>query len=249
MLAKVVKKNSTVNLTAFKLPELGGSENDRRDSGQFVFPQPLEFDNQNPPANQGFFEEKDEGHVPTEEEILGAARQEAEKIIAQAEKDREMIQQAAKEKGLQFAQKKIEEEVAAQVTEMRQRVTETIEKISGLQSEITAGAEKQLVELALEIAKKIVGREVTIDREIALTLVRVSLSRLQNRAVAKVHLHPDDFAFIQTHREKLDFHGSLELIEDRSVSVGGCLVHTETGDIDARIESQFEEIAHGLLGN
>ena len=104
------------------------------------------------------------------------------------------------------------------------------------------------VELALEIAKKVVGREVSLDREIALTLVKVSLKRLNSRAAAQVHLSPDDFAFVDAHREKLDFHGSLEIIEDRSVSPGGCLVRTDTGDIDARIESQFDEISHGLIG-
>ena len=120
-------------------------------------------------------------------------------------------------------------------------------KIVGLQAKSQTAVGNELVELALDIAKKIVGREVTIDREIALTLVKVSLEKLHNRARAQVHLHPEDFAYVESHREKLDFHGSLEIIEDRSISVGGCLIHTETGDIDARIESQFDEIAHGLL--
>jgi flagellar assembly protein FliH len=149
---------------------------------------------------------------------------------------------------MQFAQNKIDSEVSAQMNQMREQLTQTIEQVAGLQAEITAGAEIQLVELALEIAKKIVGREVSIDREIALTLVKVSLKRLNVRASAQVHLNPDDFAFVQAHREKLDFHGSIEIMEDRSVSVGGCLIRTETGDIDARIESQFDEVAHGLLG-
>jgi len=88
---------------------------------------------------------------------------------------------------------------------------------------------------------------VTIDREIALTLVKVSLGKLHNRSIAEVHLNPEDYAFVQAHLEKLDFRGSLELVEDRSISVGGCLIHTETGEIDARIKSQFDEIAYGLL--
>ena len=100
----------------------------------------------------------------------------------------------------------------------------------------------------LQVADSVGDREVTIDREIAFTLVKVSLGKLHDRAVAEVHLSPEDFTYVQAHREKLDFRGSLDLVEDRSISVGGCLIHTESGDIDARIESQFEEIAHGLMG-
>lgn len=243
--AKVVKKHAAERFTSFAIPEIGQSHNSFETNSGFTFP---ELNKLEP------IEEKveivKERKIPafTEEDILREAREEAARIIAQAEKDKEMIEQAAKEKGLQFAQGKIDAEVAAQVNQMREELYRTIEQIAGLNAEITAGAEVQLVELSLEIAKKIVGREVSIDREIALTLVKVSLKRLNNRATAQVHLSPDDFAFVQTHREKLDFHGSLEIIEDRSISVGGCLIRTETGDIDARIESQFDEISHGLLG-
>ncbi len=243
--AKVVKKHAAERFRSFTIPEIGQGHNSSETKSGFTFPEL---------NNLELIEEKVEIvrerkiQAFTEEDILREARDEAARIIAQAEKDKEMIEQAAKEKGLQFAQGKIDAEVVLRVNQMRDELSLTIEKIAGLNAEITAGAEEQLVELALEIAKKIVQREVSIDREIALTLVKVSLKRLNNRATAQVHLSSDDFAFVQSHREKLDFHGSLEIIEDRSISVGGCLIRTETGDIDARIESQFEEIAHGLLG-
>lgn len=246
MLAKVVKRESAGNFASFSLPEVGAVYPKIEAASSFSFP----VLNELPPVNAAeTFEDADgAGSAATAEDILQAAREEAARIIAQAENDREMIEQAAFEKGSQDVVKTIEAEVAAQVSQMRAQLAQTIEQISGLNAEITAGAETQLVELALEIAKKIVGREVTIDREIALTLVKVSLKRLNNRAAAEVHLNPEDYAFVESHREKLDFHGSLEIIEDRSISVGGCLIQTETGDIDARIESQFDEIAHGLLG-
>ena len=123
----------------------------------------------------------------------------------------------------------------------------TIAEVGSLGSEMAASVEHELLELAIQIAKKIVAREVTIDREIALTLVKVSLAKLHNRSIAEVHLNPEDYSFVKNHLDKLDFRGKIDLVEDKSISVGGCLIHTETGDIDARIESQFDEISHGLL--
>jgi flagellar assembly protein FliH len=245
MLAKVVKKHAAENFTSFSIPEIGADQSSFENNANFAFPN---LENLEPVEEIAEIIQEEVFSETTEDDILQNAREEAARILAQAEKDKETIEFAAREKGLQFAQNSIDTEVSAQVNQMRTEFTETIEKIAGLQAEITAGAEIQLVELALEIAKKLVLREISIDREIALTLVKVSLKRLNSRATAKVLLNPDDFAFVGSHREKLDFHGSLEIIEDRSISVGGCLIQTETGDIDARIESQFDEISHGLLG-
>ncbi len=243
-LAKVVKKQAALSFTTFSIPEIGEVYNPLENNSSFAFPNLETLE----PVEE--IQTIQENFLPqiTEEEIFQEAREEAARIIAQAEKDKEMIEQAAREKGMQFAQTKIDAKVATQISQMRDQFARTIEEIAGLKAEITADAETQLVELALEIAKKIIMREVSIDREIALTLVKVSLKRINSRATAQVHLNPDDFAFVQAHREKLDFHGSLEIVEDRSISVGGCLIRTETGDIDARIESQFDEISHGLLG-
>lgn len=186
---------------------------------------------------------------PDPEQILREAREEAARIIAQAEQDALVIAEAAEEKGRQNVREAIREEVSREVAEIRANLARAIDDLDSLQGEITGRVETELVEFALSIARKIVRREVTIDREVALTLVKVSLDKLQNRTLAQIHLHPDDLAYVRSRREQLGAHNSLELVEDPTISPGGCLVHTETGDIDARIESQFEEIAHGLLND
>ncbi len=245
MLAKVVKNNSVTGLTPFSIPELGVTNSDARNINQFMFPAVSDFE---PLEAVGEGEDATfTNHVPNIEEIIQNAQTEATRIIALAEENAANIAAAAQEKAVQEVQAQFDEKVAAGVAEIRQQLAETIEKISALSSEITNRTEGDLVKLALQIAKKVVAREVTIDREIALTLVKVSLGKLHNRSIAEVHLNPEDFVYVQAQREKIDFRGSLELVEDRSISVGGCLIHTETGDIDARIESQFDEIAHGLF--
>jgi flagellar assembly protein FliH len=246
-LARIVKKHAGFSFAPFAVPEIGEGKGLFEDDSTFTFPSFDLLDALEQPT-QSDGESVEDAADMSAEDIVAHAREEAAQIIERAEGDREAIEQAAREKGMQFAENAIEAEVEIQMKELRLQLTQTIEQIAGLNAEITAGAESELVELAIEIAQKIVAREVTIDREIALTLVKVSLKRLNSRTIARVHLNPEDFAFVQSHREKLDFHGSLEFVEDRSISGGGCLIRTDTGDIDARIESQFDEIAHGLLG-
>jgi len=226
MLAKVVKSAEVSNYIPFAIPEI-------TDGGSHAVNVP-DF----APARV----------MTTPDDVLQQARSEAARIIAQAEENAALMLQVAEDKAAHESGTKVEAEVSQQVAEIRSQLSATIQQISGLSNEITARAEADLIELALQIARKIVRREVTVDRDVALTLVKVSLGKLHDRSVAAVHLNPEDFTYVQAHREKLGFRGGLEIIEDPLVGIGGCLIHTETGDIDARIGSQFDEIAHGLLG-
>lgn len=229
MLAKVHKKENPTSFAPLSLPRFGdlGVGTNGHDEV---------------PHSDGY---GDDGSAAVE--ILRNAREEAARIIANARETSLGLSQAAEEKTEQEVEAEIESAVAERVADIRGRLTETIEHISALADDITSRAETELVQLALQIAKKIVRREAKIDREIAFTLVKVSLNKLHNRSIATVHLNPEDLAFVEAHREACEFRGSLELVGDASISVGGCLVHTETGDIDARIESQFDEVARGLF--
>ncbi|CAN5363138.1 hypothetical protein BH10ACI2_BH10ACI2_06530 [soil metagenome] len=246
MLAKVIKSGteSSVSLP-FSIPTIGAEKEPSYGLGEFVLPSVDAFEYQAGPIDTDWTAETT-GSL-TADDILQHARDEAARIIAQAEEHSAIIEQVAADKAEHAAQANLEAKIADRVAGLRTQLAETIAKVGQLSSQMTANVEQDLVELALQIAKKVVAREVTIDREIALTLVKVSLGKLHNRSVAEVHLNPEDIAYVKGHIDKLDFRGSLELVEDKSISVGGCLIHTETGDIDARIESQFDEISHGLL--
>lgn len=199
-----------------------------------------------PPASQE--PEVDSEAVVAAEEMIGQqARERAERIVAEAMAQADAIEREAQARGMAQAQTVIAAETAQAVEPLRQKLTQTLDELTRLRSSIALRAERDLVRLSLEIAKKIVHREVTIDHEIALTLARVALSRIHNRAVATIHLHPDDYNFVAMHQDKFDGNCSIELVEDRSIGRGGCLVSTEMGDVDARIENQFAEIESGLL--
>jgi flagellar assembly protein FliH len=255
MLAKVVKKETAENLIIpFSIPEVGIGRKDTEGVSPFVFSDISTAFSLRPLAEETEHDEIDEfdaerGQIvmPKVQEILQNARDEAEQIIAEAEEQSAIMAEAARDRLTSEIRQDLEAEMNLKVNEIREDFIATIQQVSSLSGQIIAQSETEMVKLALEIAKKIVGREVTIDREVALTLVKIALAKLHNRTFAKVLLNPEDFAYMQSHLEKADFHGSIELVEDRSISLGGCLIQTETGEIDARIESQFDEIAYGLL--
>ncbi len=214
-----------------------------------------------PPATQDNWRASAAAHAPARPAIqdLNAARTEAERVVADAQIEAERIltqaqtraadiEREARERGLSEARANIAQEVATAAEPLRQRFSQTLEELNALRSTIGARTEREMVRLALEIARKVVGREVTTDPEIVLTLTRVALSRLHTRAVATVRLNPEDYAFVAARREQLESLGSIEIVSDRAIGRGGCLIETEMGDIDARVEQQFAEIERGFFG-
>lgn len=173
---------------------------------------------------------------------------EAEPIIARARAMAVEIENDARQNSSRLIAAEVQNEITRTIDPWHEQLAETLVEINNLQAAITTRAERDLVRLAIEIAKKVVHREVTIDNEIVMTLARIGISRMQNRVAATIHLHPDDFAYVTTHRENLEAGHALELIEDRSIGRGGCLVQTEMGDVDTRIEQQFAEIERAFLG-
>ncbi len=189
------------------------------------------------------------GFSHAEEKRAGAdASPDVGHLISEAQARAEQIEREARERGLADARAKADAEIARLAEPLRQQLAQSIEEVASLHASMAERAERDLVKLAIEIAKKIVHRQVTVDSEVALTLARVALARIHNRAQAKVYLHPDDFVYVTKHLDRLPQGSSVELAEDRSISRGGCLIETEMGDIDARIEQQFAELERSFLG-
>lgn len=147
--------------------------------------------------------------------------------------------------GLEIAEKKLEA--------VMKRCAETILEIGKLKPALYLQAERDVVKLALEIAKKVVHREVQVDGEIIQTLVRVALSHVGSKAPVTIHLHPADHSFMLEQRAAAIPSGQSEqnliLLADKSIERGGCLIETECGDIDARIEEEFREVERAFFSS
>ncbi len=180
-------------------------------------------------------------------EILQHAHAEAGRIIAGAQATAAHIETEAHERGLEAGRTLAAAEVEVLAAPLREELTASLDALDNLRAALAVRAERDMVRLAVEMAKKIVRREVTLDGDVALTLARVALGRLHSRAAAVVRLHPDDCAYAVARVEGLARGRSIEIIADTTVARGGCLVETEMGDIDARIEQQFAELEREFL--
>lgn len=266
MSARVIKANGN-NFTAFSPMVVGLPDEEQQEFSNtfssntgkvtaFVFPRFTSSQNdvfeQKQPEQEHDVQAFHSPYLSESEEkarkIIEDANAEAENIIEIAKAHVEEIERKAFIHGEAEGRASVSMEIDKQVSDLREQLSRTLTELQYLQSETESKAEREMVELAIEMAKKIVQREVTVDREVALTLARVALTRLHSRSTTIIRLHPDDYAHAVAHRERLESDGAIEIVEDRSVGLGGCLIQTEMGDIDARIAHQFREIEKGFWG-
>jgi flagellar assembly protein FliH len=138
--------------------------------------------------------------------------------------------------------------VAAQRGEaMLQRLTQTLDELTTLRAEMIRTTERQLVQLALAVARRIVHREVSLDADLLIAMARVALDRLGDSASVTVRLHPEEYEATGAGRPgMLGTH--VKVVADASVGRGGCRVESDFGTLDPGVDAQIQELARALLG-
>jgi flagellar assembly protein FliH len=111
--------------------------------------------------------------------------------------------------------------------------------------------ESVLLELACAIAERILQGHIERHADYILPIIKAALQEVQGLHQVEVRVHPDDYNTVyqskQTLLNNLPGQNQLAIIPDLGVSKGGCVIHTAYGSVDARIDSQLQEIRRILL--
>lgn len=114
-------------------------------------------------------------------------------------------------------------------------------------------AKRRILELVIQISRKVTYDAVKADPELTLGMISGVIDGLVDRSRLKIKVHPDHLPIIEQNIETF-LKGSTTIKEisiesDPRVRYGGCFIETPTGDIDARLESQFDVIEETILAD
>jgi flagellar assembly protein FliH len=170
-------------------------------------------------------------------------------VFNEPEKSEDIKEKAYRE-GFELGLKEGREKAENESKEILQRLESLIKSLQRIREEIYKKAEEEILELSVAIAKKILRRELELNRSSILQLVREAIRRLTEEDTIKIYLSFEDFELVKRHREELlrELGESKNLIisPSQEVSPGGCFVETEFAQVDARLETQLETIVQGL---
>lgn len=171
------------------------------------------------------------------EALLKAVQDEAVRYKIQVTKECEALKERAQQEGF-----------AAGFAVWSEHLAHAEEQLLQARKEL----EKIVVPAALKAAKKIVGREIALSEDTIVDIVMSSVKTVAQHKKVIIYVNRNSKELLERHRQRLrQLFEQLEVLsiqEREDLSDGSCVIETEKGIINARIELQWEILENAFKG-
>lgn len=121
---------------------------------------------------------------------------------------------------------------------------------SGLQNSletIDQQVAEQLLATALEVANQVIRQALRVKPDLVLAVVREAISVLNpHQGHPALFAHPADVALIREQLGDQLAHNNWRIIEDASLTRGGCRVEIGASEVDATLETRWRRVIESL---
>ncbi|MFD1636389.1 flagellar assembly protein FliH [Evansella tamaricis] len=221
---------------------------------------PMEQDNYNNkssiPGHEGHYLEQERVLKETEKQAnqmmedakqqIKVWKEELEASQLQLEGERERVFREAEQQGQQngyndgLLQGKLEYE--ANIKESQQIITKAKEDYYKRIEE----SETIMLDLAVELAEKIIGKTLEENPQAWLHLLKEAVEEVRGHEEVKILVHPKQYEITSQHQHELKqlaLHtNALYIFPDHSLKENACIIETPFGQVEASVDSQLKEI-------
>jgi flagellar assembly protein FliH len=177
------------------------------------------------------------------EPVVAAEPFSVEAAREQARREAEQIREQARAEGFAAGQQAALDAARPGLESALSALNAAVDGVERVRDDAAAQVERDAIELALQLAEKIVAGALAVDSERIVDVVRGALRRLTERRRVTILVHPDDLERV---REATDGFvtglGGIEHCEvqaERRIAPGGAIVRTEEGQIDVTVATQL----------
>lgn len=190
------------------------------------------------------------------DEIQKKTTDEIDKMISDAKKRAEEIENQAREKGYKDGHEKGQKEGFKEITSLMESLSDAITSLMNTRQELFQQSEKEMINLVSLVAAEIVYREIKQDEKIIADVLRNALKEVHSKQKVVIRLNPSDMEVARNFGkeliEKIDSVEGIKLKSDSAITEGGCIVETNIGSLDATVETRLravhEKISEKLNG-
>lgn len=134
---------------------------------------------------------------------------------------------------------------AAEVQARVQALESMLKQLEQPLEDACADVEVMLVDMVRALSRAVVGHELSADPEAVKQAVTDAVAQLPHSSdQLRIMVNPQDMASVQA---LADLHEHWLLVEDSSMSPGGCRVTTSNTRIDNSVEHRFDAVAEQLV--
>jgi flagellar assembly protein FliH len=146
----------------------------------------------------------------------------------------------------------LQEALQAAQGEIRQQLALFEKLLQGLAvpfAELDDTVEEELVTLVIALVKQLVRRELRSDPGQIIAVVREAVEALpvSTRRI-QLRLHPEDATLVQELYKMSSEEQTWEIMQDPTISRGGCKVMTSTSLVDASLETRLSQLFAQVFG-
>lgn len=139
------------------------------------------------------------------------------------------------------ARKSLEDQVRASL----EGLAKTVAEVAFARTETIRRAEADTVRLAVEIARRVLHRELCLDSSALEALIKAAIAKLGSQEIYRVRVHPNQAAVMRACLEQ-EGKGAVEVLSDMTQPNGGVSFEISRGTLDASVDTQLREIENGL---
>ncbi len=166
-------------------------------------------------------------------------------LVSRAEEEAENIKKSAFDEGYRTGLAK----AAVDIEEFKGQLKEFM----GAPKEVFEYVAPDILEISVDIAKKIIKKELASDPQVLLDIILDVLKNVsKNESKVNIRVNPQAVAFLKDSLPTVTYEYGIEskinIIADPSIEYGGCVFQTNNGIVDASIDTQLEIIKKALEG-
>jgi flagellar assembly protein FliH len=201
--------------------------------------------------------------------ILRRAQQQAQQIVSEATKQAGEIREqaraegheqgmvAGREEGAELGRQDAAKQFDQQIARTGRMLGESIEQLEQRRGRMLAEARRDLVQLAMLVAEKVVRRHLSADPDAVIRAVEAAVELAGQASRLIIRVNPQDLQTAQEFApqlaDRLSGGHEVQVTGDEQIEAGGARIaawhETAQGsEIDARIQTQIDRIASELLG-
>lgn len=166
-------------------------------------------------------------------------------LVSRAQEDAENIKKSAFEEGYRAGIEKSQADL--------EKFRNELANFMSARKDVFEYVAPDILEISVEIAKKIIKKEVESDPQVLInTIIDVLKTVSKSEPKIVIRVRPQAVQFIKdtipniTYQYGID--SKINIVADPSVEEGGCIFQTNNGIVDASIDTQLEIIKNALEG-
>ncbi|MFN8638385.1 MAG: FliH/SctL family protein [Dehalococcoidia bacterium] len=188
------------------------------------------------------------GLDPAAPAALDDANERVLEIVEDAIRESAAIRQRAYREGYEAGQRDGQGAAHAEVANALGLVASIASDARLVRNALLRNSEADIVDLAIDVARAILGDALAIDRRAVVATVERAIERAAHMNILRIRVHPDDVEAVTAHLAETGAAApaTWQVSADGTIGVAGCVVDVEGGEVDARLDVQFDLVADAL---